>query len=129
MDVWLGNSRGTLYSHEHTYINLNDSGQRKVYWSFSWADMGKHDVPTTIDFIRQKTGALKVAYVGYSQGTIQMFYGMTTMKEYFEENISVFIALAPCALIGNTNSALKFTADNFYWAVETFTDFFEVHNV
>ena len=99
MDVWLGNSRGTLYSQGHKHLNTSDTQQSKAYWNFSWAEIGQYDLPTTISFIKEKTGAGKVAYVGYSQGTIQMFYGMTTQPEYFQDNISVFVALAPCALI------------------------------
>ena len=47
-----------------------------------------------------------------------MFYGLTTNQKFYEKHISVFIALAPCALIANTNKAAQMVAYNMYWIIE-----------
>ena len=72
-DVWLGNQRGTKYSMGHTHLNPSKD---KAYWEFSWTEMGKHDAPAQIDFVRAHSGFSKVAYIGHSQGTTQMFYAI-----------------------------------------------------
>ena len=71
-DVWLTNMRGTKYSRKHE--TLDSSDPYSEYW--------------------------KVAYVGVSLGTTIMFYALTqeTEETYFADNMSVFIALAPCMI-------------------------------
>jgi pimeloyl-ACP methyl ester carboxylesterase len=73
-DVWLGNQRGTKYSKGHMTL---DAMKDKAYWEFSFTEMGKFDAPAQIDFVRLKTGAEKVTYIGHSQGTTQMFYAIS----------------------------------------------------
>jgi pimeloyl-ACP methyl ester carboxylesterase len=51
-DVWLGNNRGSTYSLEHTEL----SWQGNKYWDFSWAEMGRHDVPANMEYIYNATG-------------------------------------------------------------------------
>lgn len=65
-DVWMGNSRGSYFSQGHVKYTTKD----KEYWDFTWADMGKYDVPANIRYVKQATGASKIGYVGHSQGTI-----------------------------------------------------------
>jgi len=72
--------------------------------------MGRYDVPSTINFILDKTGNEQVAYVGFSQGTSQMFYGASVMFSYYREKVSVFVALGPCGAIPNSKTPLIQTA-------------------
>ena len=72
-DVWLGNNRGTRYSLWHKTL---DAGKDDAYWDFSWAEEGTYDVPASISKVLEVTGYQKLAYVGYSLGTMQMFYGL-----------------------------------------------------
>ena len=80
LDVWLANSRGNMYSsgHKHYYDIENNSEHKKAYWDFSWAEISRHDTPAVIDFVLKETKQDKLAYLGYSQGTIQMFHGLST---------------------------------------------------
>lgn len=64
-DVWLGNSRGNKYSHDHTNAKIS----KKAYWDFSFEKMGEKDLPAAIDYVLKNTGQAKLAYVGHSQGT------------------------------------------------------------
>ena len=37
-------------------------------WDYTWAELGKYDVPAAIDLILEETGRDKLTYYGYSQG-------------------------------------------------------------
>jgi len=74
-DVWLGNSRGNTYSKAHT--KLDPKKDEKEFWSFDWEQMGQYDLPAVIDHILDKTSQEKLAYIGHSQGTTQMYYGLS----------------------------------------------------
>ena len=72
------------------------------YWDFSFVEMGTIDAPAQIDYIRNATGKNKITYLGHSQGTTQMFYGLAKNEDYFKDRINLFIALAPCVKITNS---------------------------
>ncbi len=99
-DVWLGNSRGNTYSCEH--VSLNPWKNEKKFWDFDWADMGMYDIPASFDYITALTGHPKVAYIGHSQGTTQMFYGLAENESYYKDKMSIFVALAPVTMLPNT---------------------------
>jgi pimeloyl-ACP methyl ester carboxylesterase len=74
-DVWMASNRGTTYS------NVNDKDGQwsdEERWDFSWAEMGKYDQPANIKKILEVTGKQKLTYIGFSQGTEQMIYGLGT---------------------------------------------------
>merc|ERR1719341_557851 len=60
-DVWMGNYRGNTYSHDH----LDDSISEKDYWSFSWDEMARYDLPTMLTHMMAVTGAEKFHYIGH----------------------------------------------------------------
>jgi len=65
--------------------------------------MGLYDDTANISMIKDVTGAEKVFFIGYSQGTIQMFYSLAHLHDSFHvDNTYKFIALAPC-FIANDN--------------------------
>ena len=49
-DVWLGNSRGNMYSRKNDHIS--PSKDAKDFFDFSFYEMGKNDAPAQIDFVR-----------------------------------------------------------------------------
>ena len=67
--------------------------------------MGKYDLPAITNFIKGRTGVAKMAYIGYSQGTTQMFYSLATPYTNVEEHLNIFIAIAPCTIIDITKYA------------------------
>ena len=46
-DVWLANSRGNVYSTNHTTLNPN---KHKLFWQFSFDEMANFDLPATVNF-------------------------------------------------------------------------------
>ena len=59
------------------------------------------DVPPTIEKIKEVSGVETVAYMGYSTGSTIMFYALSkeTEENYLADNISKFIAVAPCMIL------------------------------
>ena len=55
LDIWLGNSRGTLYSSKHMHLDKDDVEHRNKFWDFSWSDIGQHDLPTVINYVNEYT--------------------------------------------------------------------------
>ncbi|XP_035826374.1 gastric triacylglycerol lipase [Aplysia californica] len=100
-DVWLGNSRGNIYSTNHTHLSPNT----REFWNFSWGEMARFDLPAMINFIRDKTGADQVYYVGHSQGTTMAFAQFSEDQE-LASHIKHFFALAPAARVGHTSVAI-----------------------
>eukprot|EP00899_Mesostigma_viride_P029172 jgi/Mesvir1/943/Mv17497-RA.1 len=101
-DVWMGNNRGNRYSKRHTSL---DPARDPAFWNFSFSDMAHHDLPAFLRTIRLATGQDKVAYVGHSQGTTQMFV-MQALRLPEASWVSVFVALAPAVFLGNTQSPM-----------------------
>ncbi|CDW78774.1 ab-hydrolase associated lipase region family protein [Stylonychia lemnae] len=107
-DVWFGNSRGNKYSLG-THVDIN----QKDYWAFSFEQMGDLDLPAVIDYILQVTKQQKLAYMGHSQGTSQMYYALAENENYFADKVSVFIALGPVIRLDHAPSKVfQFVSSN-----------------
>ena len=62
--------------------------------------MGLYDDVANIKMMKEKSGADKVFYLGWSQGTVQMFYGLAHREEeFFADNLYKFVAMAPCTYV------------------------------
>jgi len=88
-DVWLGNNRGNKYSCKHLHFSRKDT----EFWDFSLDDMARFDVPACIDHIRAVTMQDKVAYVGFSQGSAQMFAALS-IHPSLSSKVLAFAALS-----------------------------------
>ncbi|KAH9520010.1 hypothetical protein Btru_071466 [Bulinus truncatus] len=104
-DVWLGNSRGTIYSTNHTHLNP----KQKEFWQFSWDEMAKYDLPAMINFVLNSTAVDQVYYVGHSQGTTIAFAEFSENQE-LASRIKHFIAMAPVAQVWNAKSPIRLLA-------------------
>lgn len=106
-DVWLGNSRGTIYStgdFDQTSLLPTDFSP---YWAGIDMDMmARYDLPANIDFILSHTGARSLSYVGHSQGTLQAFAAFSTVRPAYASKVDLFVALAPVAFVGHQESVL-----------------------
>ena len=102
-DVWMGNNRGTKYSNINPrFPNAEGILHGKSYYEqnfkkfdFSWTDMGISDLPALLGKVKEVSGNDKVTYIGYSQGTTQMFYGLASQEETFADLVDKTIMLGP----------------------------------
>jgi len=104
-DVWMGNSRGNVYSTNHTTLSPTDP----AFWEFSFDEMAKYDLPTQVNYVLSQTDDSNIVYIGHSQGTLQAFIAF--QNESIAERISLYVALAPIAYLGNISGALRKLAD------------------
>ncbi|KAA8545816.1 hypothetical protein F0562_020733 [Nyssa sinensis] len=61
-DVWVGNVRGTRWSHGHTSLSEKD----KDFWDWSWEELALYDLAEMIRYVNLKTNS-KIFVVGHSQ--------------------------------------------------------------
>uniref|UniRef100_A0A6G1SDP3 Gastric triacylglycerol lipase n=1 Tax=Aceria tosichella TaxID=561515 RepID=A0A6G1SDP3_9ACAR len=96
-DVWMGNSRGSTYSLNHTHYDYQTDWR---YWDFSFHEIGLYDLPACIDYILARRKRRSLAYVGHSQGNLAMFILQSFQPEWANK-VKPFIALSPIAFIPN----------------------------
>lgn len=110
--MWLGNSRGSKYGRTHSRLDPDNPEDMKQFWEFSFVELGEFDLKTQIDHVLNQTNQEKLTYIGHSQGTTQMFYGLSMYPEYFKQRINLFVALAPVVKLG-TNKSARFKVVSF----------------
>uniref|UniRef100_A0A1B0CJ10 Putative triglyceride lipase-cholesterol esterase n=1 Tax=Lutzomyia longipalpis TaxID=7200 RepID=A0A1B0CJ10_LUTLO len=98
-DVWLGNSRGNSFSRQHVSLDP----KMEAFWQFSWHEVGIYDLPAMIDYALNTTGHESLHYIGYSQGSTA-FFVMASMRDVYNEKISLCQALAPVAFLSDSKS-------------------------
>uniref|UniRef100_A0A5B7C7H5 Lipase n=1 Tax=Davidia involucrata TaxID=16924 RepID=A0A5B7C7H5_DAVIN len=71
-DVWVGNVRGTRWSHGHISLSEKD----KEFWDWSWEELALFDLAEMIHHVNLITNS-KIFVVGHSQGTIMSLAALT----------------------------------------------------
>lgn len=104
-DVYIGNNRGTMYSWGHKTL---DAATDPEYWDWTWAQMGMNDDMANIKAIKSKSGVEKIFYVGYSQGTIQMHYGLAHNEAELSKHLHKVVQLAPCFIANVPDFTMDF---------------------
>lgn len=103
-DVWLSNSRGNTFSRNHTRLSPVLS---KKFWDFTFDDMGRFDVVANLKYVVSSTQQAKVTYIGWSQGTTQLFIAATgEQKQFIEQRVNLFVALSPVTYLSHQKSPL-----------------------
>jgi len=100
-DVWLGNTRGTIFSLGH--VSKDSNKKNGDYWDFSMDEMIYYDVPTLIDYVKKFTSVSKVDFIGHSQGTTMFFMLYRHNPSYIESSINTFISLGTVPSITYVN--------------------------
>ena len=100
--VYLPYIRGTQFSRSHLDY---DSSLNSEYWDFSFDQMAKYDLPTVINYVKERDKVEKVYYIGHSQGTLIFFLVYINNTEFKEKNIKKFVALGT---VPNVNNAPHF---------------------
>lgn len=93
-EVYIANNRGTTYSQ----VNDNYDISEPDFWKFSWAEMGLYDAVSNVKLVKEQTGK-KVNYIGFSQGTVQMFYALAKLSHTeLADDLFHFAAIDPCTI-------------------------------
>ena len=123
-DVWLGNNRGNKFSREH----IKYTQSQTAFWDFSFQDMGQFDVPSTINIIRQESGASKITIIGHSQGTSQMFAALSdpVVRHKVAPFVDTFHAFAPVVYLSSTELMTFKLAKWFSWALNLASSLFHL---
>ncbi|XP_005180854.1 lipase 3-like [Musca domestica] len=98
-DVWMTNVRGNTYSRNHTKYTTNHA----AFWDFTFHEMGKYDLPATINYILDLTSEVQLHYIGHSQGTMTYFI-MCSERPDMCDKVLLMQALAPVAYIKHAKS-------------------------
>jgi len=106
-DVWVGNVRGTRWSHGHVSL----SEHSKAFWDWSWEELAGYDLPVMIEFIYSVTGS-KVFYVGHSQGTIMAFAAFTQPEVV--NMVAAAALLSPISYLNHITSSFARAAVNLH---------------
>ena len=95
-NVYLGNDRGTRNSLSHKSINVKK--EAKKYFDFSFAELGKYDMPAVLNFVRSHAKSERVIYIGYQQGATSALYAYSKGPEaiFMKTMVSDVFLLAPC---------------------------------
>jgi len=104
-DVWLGNSRGNTYSRKHATLDPEEL----EYWNFSYDELGRYDLPASVDYILETTGQKKLSYVGYSLGCTLFFISAVENPD-FNDKIEMMIGLGPTSRVTQMRNVFKFLA-------------------
>ncbi|CAJ1977400.1 unnamed protein product [Sphenostylis stenocarpa] len=96
-DVWVGNVRGTRWSHGH--ISLLE--KNKKFWDWSWQELAQYDVAEMINYINLVTNS-KIFVVGHSQGTIISFAAFTQPE--IVEKVEAAALLSPISYLDHISA-------------------------
>lgn len=89
-DVWMGNNRGNKYSQKHLFHSISS----EAFWDFSLDEFALFDIPNSIEYIVSATQCEKITYIGFSQGTAQIFAALS-INQTLHEKIDQIIAISP----------------------------------
>ena len=120
-DVWIGNNRGSKFSANH--VSKNPKDVNGDFWEFSMDNFIQYDIPSEINFIKNKTKATKVNYVGSSEGNALFLMLYMDNPQFVESSINKFISIGTIPNLSNVpytisrlfkftepfNKALKFS--------------------
>ncbi|CAN0878880.1 Triacylglycerol lipase 1 [Linum grandiflorum] len=98
-DVWVGNVRGTFWSHGHVSLSEDD----KEFWDWSWQELAMYDLAEMMHHIYSATSS-KVFLVGHSQGTIMSLAALSQPK--IVEMVEAAALLCPISYLDHVTAPL-----------------------
>uniref|UniRef100_A0A0D9W351 Lipase n=1 Tax=Leersia perrieri TaxID=77586 RepID=A0A0D9W351_9ORYZ len=114
-DVWIANTRGTIYSRGHTSLASTDS----AYWNWSWDELASKDLSAIVQYVYSQAGQQKMHYVGHSLGTLIALAALSEQQQVGMLRSAGL--LSPIAFLDKMSSPLAraaadiFLAEALYW--------------
>ncbi|KAI5012837.1 hypothetical protein ZWY2020_025103 [Hordeum vulgare] len=115
-DVWIANTRGTVYSLGHTSLSSSDP----AYWNWSWDELASNDLSAMLQYVYDQSAQQKVHYVGHSLGTLIALAALSDQQQHVSMLRSAGL-LSPIAFLNKVSSPLAlaaadvFLAEALYW--------------
>ena len=109
-DVWMINTRGSIYSTTH----VNPKLTYKEYWNFTYEQKATYDLFSSINFVKQQMKVNKVHLIGYSEGGTILITAMLLMPKYIEENVLSVTAWAGATKFDHNRSWALYLLTKFY---------------
>lgn len=103
-DVWLVNNRGNVFSTGHIDPSFDAYDVTSNYWNFTYHEMSKYDIPSSIEFILEFTKHQKVSFIGHSQGSFNFFLAYVLNPEYITKTVEKYISIGTVFTLFNTVS-------------------------
>lgn len=123
----MGNARGTEASRSH--VHLRPKGRKqKEFWSYSWHEIGMHDLSASIDYVLNITNHKKLHYIGFSQGTTS-FLVLTSMRPEYNDKIIEANLLAPVAFLEFNRNPLYHFLTKFYSPLKRVLNALKVYKI
>lgn len=95
-EVWLPNTRGTLYSTGHANLTIDDP----EYWNFTFHEVGLYDIDAITKFVQKKTNRSDLIAIGESFATTT-FLAYASLKP--EESKNAYKLMIHMAMVGYMN--------------------------
>jgi lysosomal acid lipase/cholesteryl ester hydrolase len=121
-DVWIGNNRGSKFSANH--VSKNPKDVNGDFWEFSMDNFIQYDIPSEINFIKNKTKATKVNYVGSSEGNALFLMLYMDNPQFVESSINKFISIGTIPNL----STVPYTISEFLDTISRLFKFTEPFN-
>lgn len=102
-DVWVGNVRGTRWSHGHISLSTKEG----AFWDWSWQELVQYDLTDMINYVYSVTKS-KIFFVGHSQGTIMALAAFT--QPNIVDMVEAAALLCPISYLGHISSRLVLRA-------------------
>jgi len=100
--VYLPYNRGTQFSRSHLDY---ESTPNSDYWNFSFDHLAEYDLPSVINYIKERDQVEQVYFIGHSQGNLIYFLAYMNDPQFIEKNVKKFVALGT---VPNVNHAPHF---------------------
>ncbi|AQK81913.1 Triacylglycerol lipase 2 [Zea mays] len=97
-------------SRRHTTLSPQDP----AFWDWTWDQLADYDLPAVLEFVYNRTGGMKVHYVGHSLGTLIILAAFSENR--LTDIVRSAALLCPIAYLNSMESRLILLATRIFLA-------------